>query len=57
MDENLESRMPNFFVANLRNSGLLRAIRALNLNILVLNLSSPELIRGSCILKNKIHVL
>ena len=54
MNESLESKMSNFFVANLRNSWLLRAIRALllrlllvNLNILALNLFRPELIRGS----------
>ena len=43
MDENLESKTSNFFVPNLRNSRLLRAIRALNLNILNLNLISPRL--------------
>ena len=54
MNESLESKMSNFFVANLRNSWLLRAIRAsllrlllVNLNILALNLFRPELIRGS----------
>jgi hypothetical protein len=47
MNENLEPKMSNFFVANLRNSWLLRAICALNLNILNLNLFRPDLIRGS----------
>jgi len=52
VNENLESKMLNFFVALLvsekvRNSSLLRAIRALNLNILALNLFRPDLIRGS----------
>ena len=47
MNEHLESKMSNFFVTNLRNSGLLRAIGALNLNILNLNLFRPDLIRGS----------
>jgi len=45
MNENLESKMSNFCVANLRNSPLLRAIHALNLDILALNLFCPELIR------------
>ena len=43
MNEDLEPKMPNLFVANLRNSGLLRAISALNLNILNLNLFRPDL--------------
>jgi len=52
MNENLEPKMHNFFVALLvsekaRNSWLLRAIRALNLNILNLNLFRSDLIRGS----------
>jgi hypothetical protein len=50
MNENIESKISNFFVANLRNSWLLRAIRALNLNILNLNLFRPGLIRGSLII-------
>jgi hypothetical protein len=49
MNENLESKISNFFVANLRNSWLLRAIRVLNLNILNLNLFRPDLIRDSLI--------
>jgi hypothetical protein len=59
MDENLESKISNFFVAlsvfeKVRNSQLLRAIRAslmrlllVNLNILALNLFRPDLTRGS----------
>ena len=47
MNEHLEPKISNFFVANLRNSWLLRAIGALNLNILNLNLFRPDLIRGS----------
>ena len=47
MNEHLKSKISNFFVANLRNSGLLRAIGALNLNILKFNLFCPDLIRGS----------
>ena len=47
MNEDLKPKMSNFFVANLRNSGLLRAISALNLNSLNLNLFRPDLIRGS----------
>ena len=46
MNENLELKTSNFFVANLRNSGLLRAIRASNLNIFDLNLFRSELIRA-----------
>ncbi len=60
MNENLEPKMSNFCVANaptvgvnLRNSGLrvplrvLRAIHALNLNILNLNLFRSDLIGGT----------
>ena len=47
MNENLESKMPSFFVTNLRNSWLLRAIRALNVNRLNRNLLRPDLFRGS----------
>jgi len=47
MDENLESKISNFFVANLRNSWQLHAIHASNLNILALNLFRPDLIRDS----------
>ena len=39
--------MSSFFVPNLRNSLLLRAICALNLSILHRNLLCPDLIRGS----------
>lgn len=38
MNKYLEPKMPNFFVPNLRNRRLLRAIRASNLNMLILNL-------------------
>ncbi len=41
MNSYLESKIPSFFVANLVNSQLLPAIRALNLNILNLNLPRP----------------
>jgi len=63
MNSHLASKMPRFYVAymdvgegreqgsgsfaNLRNSQLLRAIHALNLNILNHNLLRSELIRGS----------
>jgi len=55
MNSYLASKIPSFFVAliaptvgaNLRNSLLLRAIFALNLNILAYNLLRPELIRDS----------
>ena len=59
MNEHLESKMSNFFVASLRNSWLLRAIGALNLNILNLNLFRPDLIRGSLnkILRDLLHQL
>ena len=43
----LRSKISSFFVENLRNSWLLRAISASNLNILDRNLLRPELIRGS----------
>lgn len=46
MNSHLAPKMPSFCVANLRNSTLLRAIRALNLNILTRpyfgNLPRPE---------------
>ena len=54
MNKNLKSKMPGFFVvpkervqANLRNSGLLRAIFTSNLNILNRYLFCPDLTRGS----------
>ena len=51
-------RMSSFCVANLRNSLLLRAICALNLDILLHNLLSPDLIRGSLgSLKAAVHNL
>jgi hypothetical protein len=55
MNSYLVSKMSSFRVANLRNSELLRAIRALhpkgitNLNILDHNLLRSELIKGSLI--------
>ena len=42
MDSYLVSKMSRFGVANVRNSELLRSIRALNLNILNHNLLRPE---------------
>jgi len=47
MNDNIESKTSNFFVVNIRNSWLLRAIFASNLNVLTLNLFRPDLIRGS----------
>jgi hypothetical protein len=47
MDRQLAAKMHRFGVANLRNSGLLRAIRALNRYILINNLFGPDLFRGS----------
>jgi hypothetical protein len=47
MNSYLASKISSFFVAYLRNSSLLRAIFASNLNILDRNLLRPELIRGS----------
>jgi hypothetical protein len=41
MTKYLESKTSSFFVKDLRNSQLLRAIFALNLNILNLNLIYP----------------
>jgi len=42
MDSHLAPKISSFGVANLRNSALLRAIRALNLKILNHNLLCPE---------------
>ena len=42
MNSYLVSKISSFYVANLRNSQLLRAIRAMNLNILDHNLLRPE---------------
>ncbi len=42
MNSHLVSKMSSFCVANLHNSPLLRAIRALNLNIFNHNLLRPE---------------
>lgn len=54
MTENLEPKMSNFFAinaptvgANFRNSGLLRAMRASNLNLSAPHSFLPELIIGS----------
>ena len=47
MESHLARRLSSFRVANLRNSALLGAIGALNLNILHHNLLPPESIRGS----------
>jgi hypothetical protein len=38
----LGSKKPGFYVANLRNSELLRSLDALNLTFLAPNLLSPE---------------
>ncbi|GBE07507.1 hypothetical protein BMS3Bbin11_01444 [bacterium BMS3Bbin11] len=54
MNSYLTPKISSFFVANLRNSQLLRAICASNLNILDRNLLRPELIRGSLIVQNGI---
>ncbi len=50
MNSCLASKISSFCVPNLRNNPLLRAIRALNLNILDHNLLRPELTRGSLVL-------
>ena len=47
MNSYLVSKTSSFYVANLRNSQLLRAIRALKLDILNHNLLRSEKIRGS----------
>ncbi len=47
MNLHLAPKMPRYSVANLRNSLLLRAIRALYRNILNRNLLRPDVIRGS----------
>ncbi len=47
MDSNLTPKISIFFVYNLRNTSLLRAIIASNMNILNRNLLRPELIRCS----------
>ncbi|GBE07747.1 hypothetical protein BMS3Abin11_00864 [bacterium BMS3Abin11] len=47
MNSYLTPKISSLFVANLRNSQLLRAICASNLNILDRKLLRPELIRGS----------
>jgi hypothetical protein len=52
MDRQLAAKMHRFGVANLRNSGLLRAIRALNRYILINNLFGPDLFRGSLTIIN-----
>jgi len=47
MNAYLTPKISSFFVANLRNSQLLRAVYASNLNILDRNLLRPELIKDS----------
>jgi len=49
MTEYLEPKTSSFFVKDLRNSQLLRAIFVSNLNILNLNLFHPDLFRGSLV--------
>jgi hypothetical protein len=53
MNSYLAPKMSSFCVANLRNSWLLRAIRALNLNILNHNLLRSEWIRRSISLEHQ----
>ncbi len=47
MDLHLAAKMPSFFVANLHNSWLLRAICASNQRIFINNLYGPDLLKGS----------
>ena len=47
MNAHLALKIPDFYVANLRNSLLLRAIRRLESKYFEYNLLRPELIRGS----------
>jgi len=47
VDLNLVARIGHFFVGNLRNSWLLRAISALNRRILIASLFGPDFLRGS----------
>jgi hypothetical protein len=47
VDLNLGARIRRFFVENLRNSWLLRAIFAANRQILIANLFGPDFLRGS----------
>ncbi len=49
MNSHLAPKMPRYCVANLRNSGLLRAICALYRNILNHNLLRSDLVRGSLV--------
>jgi len=49
MTEYLEPKTPSFFFKDLRNSQLLRAIFASNLDVLNLNLFHPDLFRGSLV--------
>jgi len=44
---NLAARIRRFFVGNLRNSQLLRAIAASNRRILLVNIFGPDFLRGS----------
>jgi len=47
VDLNRVARIRHFFVGNLRNSWLLRAISASNWQILIANLFGPDFLRGS----------
>jgi|SaaInlStandDraft_4_1057021.scaffolds.fasta_scaffold00101_30 hypothetical protein len=49
MNSYLTLRKASFYVANLRNSSLLRAIRRLKSGFSEYNLFRPELIKGSLI--------
>ena len=53
MNRHLVAKMHRFGVADLRNSWLLRAIRALNRHILIDNLFGPDLLRGSITVEEK----
>ena len=55
MNEYLESKISNCFVAKLRNSLLLRAFCASHLKILAHNLIRPDLFRGSYPVVNHKH--
>ena len=52
MIEYLEPNISSFFVKGLRNSSLLRATFALNLNILILNLFHSDVAVGSLAINN-----
>jgi len=51
MDLHIEAETDGFFVENLRNSQLLRAILASNPRISSHNLNGPDLFRGSLMTK------